>query len=429
MIDWAQHSSFIPASFFRNSRRCHYRQTGKRLPIVTGWLTLFLFSATGLLLAQEPPNPDSSLITSKKESAFLRNLDTLRDARINMNRAQLTPFIAPSYSPEMEATLTAGGLFTFSLQPKDPLLERSSIPFSIGYSTNKSLQISARANLFGKGDRFRLSGEFWLKNMPDHYWGIGYRNARAVAKSDSTTRYHRNWTRLYTKVVYQFFPGYFAGGILDVDYTRVKDLNPRMAGLPEIQAVGNRVRNAGLGLVVQYDSRDMPVCAYEGWLLDFSAVAYGPRLGGQYNYQTVELDYRRYFPLGHRRTIAMQVRTKTIFGDVPWPELSQLGTPFDLRGYTWGQFRDNTLLFSIFEYRHMLKRRTLNKRGNYDSRFGFVAWAATGSVGLNYGDLTYWLPNAGLGLRFETQPRMNVRADVGWGVEGMAFYLNFNEAF
>jgi hypothetical protein len=39
------------------------------------------------------------------------------------------------------------------------------------------------------------------------------------------------------------------------------------------------------------------------------------------------------------------------------------------------------------------------------------------------------LPNAGVGLRFETEKRSNIRVDYGVGVNSSAFYVTFYEAF
>jgi hypothetical protein len=61
--------------------------------------------------------------------------------------------------------------------------------------------------------------------------------------------------------------------------------------------------------------------------------------------------------------------------------------------------------------------------------FGFVLWGGTGSVTKDMGDFTYWIPNGGVGLRFEIQKRMNLRVDYGIGVNSNAFYISFNEAF
>jgi hypothetical protein len=98
-------------------------------------------------------------------------------------------------------------------------------------------------------------------------------------------------------------------------------------------------------------------------------------------------------------------------------------------GYLWGRYRDKDMLFGIMEYRHMFMRKTPRKDGNMMSRFGFVTWVATGSVADVYSEMTNWLPNAGVGLRFEVQKRMNARFDFGVGDDSAAFYISFNEAF
>ena len=221
----------------------------------------------------------------------------------------------------------------------------------------------------------------------------------------------------------------YAGPILDLNRTKATDLNPLMEDDPEVMEFGTDIRNSGLGFAIQYDSRDLIVNAYDGWYLDLSTIFYGKFLGGDQRYQSIELDYRQYKNLGkERRTLAWQVKSRITFGEVPWSELSQLGTPFDLRGYRWGRFRDGDMLFGLLEYRHMFNRKRPNKKGALKSRSGFAAWIGTGSVGTEIGELN-WLPNYGIGYRFETQPRMNVRVDYGFGVDSNAIYVTFNEAF
>ena len=151
-----------------------------------------------------------------QKKTFLQRLDSIRNWKLESGRSTLTPFIAPSYSPEMKFTITAGGLFTFKLQKDNPIVARSSIPFSIGYSTNGSLQVSIKANVYGKNDNTRMSGEYWLKNMPDNYWGIGYNNDRYTPVSDTTTGYSRDWQQFKFKVAFRVVSDFFIGFILFV---------------------------------------------------------------------------------------------------------------------------------------------------------------------------------------------------------------------
>jgi hypothetical protein len=104
--------------------------------------------------------------------------------------------------------------------------------------------------------------------------------------------------------------------------------------------------------------------------------------------------------------------------------MSQPGTPFDLRVYTWGRYRDNSMLFALAEYRYMVKK------GNGElSKHGFVFFAGAGTIGKTISDFGGLLPAVGLGYRLEVQPRMNLRIDYGFGVESHGFYFIFNEAF
>jgi len=111
-------------------------------------------------------------------------------------------------------------------------------------------------------------------------------------------------------------------------------------------------------------------------------------------------------------------------GNIPYGEMSLLGTPFDLRGYTWGRYRDKSMIFFIGEYRHMFE-----KASGELSKHGMVARMGTGSIAQDPSGFSNWLPNFGFGYRFEVQPRMNLRVDIGIGRETSGFYFNFNEAF
>jgi hypothetical protein len=379
------------------------------------------------LRAQEPPAADSIPHTAVEH--VLHNTDSLRALSIEAGPMKLVPFIAPSYTPEMKGLLTIGGLLTFTFDRNDRELLRSSIPVSYGKSTNGSTQLSVRANLYLREDKWRVIGEIWRKNMPDNYYGVGFDNARNTPRSDSTSLYQRNWQRLYAKVLHQYRPHFFVGGIYDGTSTEATDLNPVMAADPDVLADGTEIFNRGLGAVFQFDSRDVPVNAYTGLFLDASVTNFGRFWGGRAEFWVIDLDYRQYKPVGHRHTVAWQVRSRSCLGDVPWTELSQIGTPWDLRGYTWGQYRDELMVYTMGEYRHMVNRRTPNKKGSLESPWGFAAWLGLGTVAPDLTAVPGLLPNAGVGIRLETESRSNVRVDYGVGLNSSAFYVTFYEAF
>ncbi len=67
--------------------------------------------------------------TVYRKKNFFQRLDSVTQWKVANGKATFTPYVAPSYSPEMQFMLSAGGLVTFKLKPESPLLSRSSIPF------------------------------------------------------------------------------------------------------------------------------------------------------------------------------------------------------------------------------------------------------------------------------------------------------------
>jgi len=347
----------------------------------------------------------------------------------------VSPFFAPVYTPELGILFTGGALFSFSTQPANPDLILSNINASLGYSTRSALLFQSLLKTYWLDDTLRVYADLWYKNLRDHYWGVGYANGRYTEKGGETTSYDRSWWKINPKVYWQFRQYLFAGLNLDFNKTRARNLSAGVAADPYLLGQGTDNYNGGAGLIFMYDSRDLPVNAYTGWYLSGTATFYGRYLGSDNTYQIYEIDYRQYRQIVRPgSTLAWQVCSRFGSETVPWPEMTQIGTPFDLRGYYWGRYRDIAGIFGLLEYRFKFLTDKTNRfrryEGRKESRHGFVTWLGVGWVGSRMRDLGgNLLPNAGVGYRFEVQPRLNVRVDFGWGVESFGVYVNFTEAF
>lgn len=361
----------------------------------------------------------------------LNNVDTLRFAKVSIGSLKIAPYLAPTYSPETAWMLTGGGLISFKMQKHDKHLNYSSIPFSLGYSTSGAINIVLNNEVFWAEDRFRIIGEFQFKNMPDHYWGVGYNKGVDVNKSDSTTAYTRRYFKLKQKVMFNLGSSFFLGPVIDLNFTEAKEMNDFMTQDEFVASQGNKFIPMGFGVAFEYDSRDFPSNCYKGWYLGGTIVYYNDWMESDAQYLKTEIIYRQYKTIKRRRRVlAWQVKSIHTSGSyVPWTDMSMIGGKDDLRGYTLGRFRDQKLITAIVEYRHMFKRKRLNKKGTYDSRFGYVTWVGTGSVAPKISELIKWLPNAGAGVRFEVHDRMNIRVDAGFGKGEHGFYVTFKEAF
>ena len=352
--------------------------------------------------------------------------DSIRNDKLEKGKLMITPLAGPAYTPELGGVLAATAMISFKTNPSDTLIQRSTTPLAIGITTTGAYFFNCIVNTYWLQDKLRIPGDFWFKNMPDNYWGVGYDAAKNTPEGDSTTAYVRSWYWINPRPMWQFAKNHFAGLNVDINYTGASDVSPGMMNDAYYQQFGDRNFNSGIGAIYQYDSRDIPVNAWKGFYTNISYTIYGEFLGSDNAYSIFQADVRKYFNLFHRTgsTLALQGKLRMGEGEVPYGELSQVGTPFDLRGYTWGQYRDRDMFFAITEYRYMFAK----KSGDL-SKHGVVGWLGAGSIGGSPSDFTDWLPNLGVGYRFEVQPRMNLRIDFGWGMETFGFYFNFNEAF
>jgi hypothetical protein len=381
----------------------------------------------GVSFAQQ----DTLTVKQKQKQEKKAEKIAIKLKKIEDGKFLFSPIIAPGYTPELQFAIGGGGIMSWRNSKTDATLPRSNMPINMTISSTGAFVINLKPTTFWAGDKLRFSGDVWLKLMPDNYWGIGYQNAYEKQKSDSLTAYNRTWFQFRGDVIYRTVSDLFAGLTFDVNYTQGSDASEGVAADPNYIVYNDRPFNVGFGPTLQFDSRDLPVNAWKGMFISVSAVFSGPYFGGDNEYQVYRIDYRQYVGVSNKdgRVIAWQFATRLSFGDVPYGEMSQLGNPWDLRGYTWGRYRDKSLYFSLVEYRHKLY-----KKDGKPTKSSFVFWMGSGKVfdvqkGSDWNDQSMWLPNYGVGYRFELQPRLHLRIDFGIGRETTGFYFNMNEAF
>lgn len=339
----------------------------------------------------------------------------------------LTPLIGPAYTPELGFLIAGGAMLSFVADEGSP---RSSVPITIGYGTVGAIVGSAQLRSYFFADTWRLDVDVWFKDMTDHYFGVGYDAAKNTELGDQTTKYHRRWFQLEPTVLRRVVSDLFVGAIVDLNQSVATELNPQMAMDPYVVAGGTEDVNFGAGPVLRFDSRDFPQNAYRGVYFQASYLPYFTKNGNLDGYQILDLDYRQYLSLGREgSTLAWNARTRIGFHDVPWSELGMLGSPFDLRGYRWGRYRQKTIAYGIVEYRFNFSAGSKPDGSVELSPHGVVGWVGAGTLGEGVGSLEGVLPNIGVGYRLAVQGRLNMRVDIGIGSDSQAFYFNFNEAF
>ncbi len=322
---------------------------------------------------------------------------------------------------------------SFRLNKNDTISQRSFIPAGFNITLNGTFVFAGAGTLFFNENRFRIYISYGYRNEPSHYFGKGYDTIEQIEKSDSTTKFHKSSFQLYPRFVWEVRPHLYTGPLFDINFSKSDDINPVMAADPYFNKFKRNYVNIGVGGLIQYDTRNDVATPSSGMLLSAIAKVYGKYLGGAYNYEMFELEYRQFQQVFRpRSTLAWVAKTQIGVGNVPFTELPSFGSPFDLRGYYWGKYRDKTMAYGILEYRHMFGSMEKYKSGNFWAKCGFVGWVGTGTIGnAPIVDWNKWKFNYGVGLRIQMQPGKNFRLDIGKdpNQKGMAVYMNMTEAF
>ncbi len=348
----------------------------------------------------------------------------------------------PGFSPDAGVLLGGSLLFTFSTDPADTILRRSVVPVALAYFFNGGGTIIMRPQVFLNHDRMRLFGEMRAVSIISHYYGVGYETNKVRIRSDSTTQYRLQSYAFNPVLLFRYKTTDFFWGVLaDINADNWQEPSAGMQEDVDYLLSGGDNEglsyfNLGLGIRLNYDTRDIPANAYSGKLIELEYRRYFGGLGSTTTFDQFTLDYRQYQQLsflGKRKVLAWTLNGNFTAGDVPLSQLATIGSAFNIRGYFDGQFRDQHSMFGLIEYRNMFNFGNDTKIQRIGSKLGFAVWTGVGVVNDNLSDFseTRALPNYGAGLRIELQPRMNFRVDMGRDVvNGQTLvYLNMTEAF
>lgn len=323
----------------------------------------------------------------------------------------------PFYNPEMGFGVGAAAIGLYKPKNAEKDTQLSTLTLTGFLTTTGAVGIGVDNNTFFADDSYRFVFSGGLINMPTAYWGIGYDKAANPANKED---YTRRGVVIQPRMMVRVRPNVYIGGGYDFEYDNAAQLQRGTDSALATDPHGTRVLSSGLTAHFSYDTRDFLPNPYRGQALLLNGTVYRRAIGSDNDFETLEITYDRYFRMRDRDVLAFDVYGKFNWGDVPWSMMSKLGDSRRMRGYFMGQYRDKALLTAQVEYRWHIAGRQ-----------GMVFWAGTGAIAGNPGALAsaHWLPNVGVGYRFEFKPRVNVRFDVGVGSNTKGAYFQINEAF
>ncbi len=177
-------------------------------------------------------------------------------------------------------------------------------------------------------------------------------------------------------------------------------------------------RSSGLGLSLEYDTRDNPFTPSRGWLGMIEGNYYLPGIGSDTAFQSYRGHAYGYWPLGSRLVLGGRADARWANGDIPFYRLPYI----DLRGIGSARYQDTRAAVLETELRWNLTRRW--------ALIGFVGAGRTWGRHNSFSDGSSQV-SKGAGVRYliARQLGMHVGVDYAWGPEDDTFYIQVGSAW
>ena len=351
-------------------------------------------------------------VERKKENYWRRLVNGHVD-RTFEKKSDLSFVAVPSYGREAGFGVGGGVVGLYRLDRSDSLMSPSNVSVTAGVSLNGFFSLMATGINNFRGNRSILSYRVEFSNKNLNFWGIDFNDCSV----NPSIMYRRQALKVYADYRYEPWTNFNVGATLDflyADATKIDD--------PDYLSGQRRTYTAtGLGVSLQYDSRDfIPNPEYGMYLLLRQTVYpsdYGT-VGRNLLRTTFIADFYR--PVHDGSVMAIDFYGQFSSNNLPWTMREELGGANRMRGYYRGRYIDNNIVSWQMELRQRIYKR-----------IGCVAWVGGGTVFPSLGgfNVNNFLPNYGLGLRFEIKRKVNLRIDLGFGKDTMGFVIDINEAW
>lgn len=345
-----------------------------------------------------------------------RILDYFNDSNKNKKhkRFDFSVIGGPHYASDTKfgLGLVAAGLYR--TDPSDSILPPSNVSLYGDVSSVGFYMLGVRGNHIAPKGRYRIDYHLYFYSFPADFWGIGYE----MGDNDANKSDMKRWqAQAEVSFLFRVADNFYIGPMASYDYVIGKHIER-----PELlQGMDQHTWNVGAGVSLVYDNRDNLTNPHRGICLNINQMFRPGFMGNDYAFSTTAFRFDAYQRLGKGTVLAEDIGANLNFGNPSWGMMAELGGTHSMRGYYEGRYRDKHSLEATVELRqHVWKRN------------GIVVWVGAGTIFPKFSALRskQFLPNAGVGYRWEFKKNVNVRLDYGFGKSGQSgFLFNINEAF
>jgi hypothetical protein len=322
------------------------------------------------------------------------------------------------YSPETQAAGGIIGIYYFRLPGSISTSRASNIKGDAVYTQLGQLFLQFQPQIYILNETYFIDADFSFIRFADKFWGIG--NSTGWENEE---RYEHEIVRVRLTMLRQLMPQLNIGVQYHNETFTMLSVVPNGALATDPSISGREgSKNTGIGLLLNYDSRDNPFSPTRGSFYQATLMNYNRRLGGNHDFWLYTFDARKFFALRAEEVLAVQGYFSFVSGDAPFQMLPRLGGSARMRGFYEGRFRDKQLLVMQSEYRRPIVWR-----------FGMAVFLGLGSVSGSFDEIALKRLKVayGIGIRFAITPeeRVFARLDFGKAAGTHGFYIQVNEAF
>ena len=375
--------------------------------------------------AQPAAPPDSAAVVgpAASVSAVASQRAPSSFGQLGKNKTlTLLPIPVIFYQAETGFGYGLGGLLSGRFTA-DTLTRPSNARVQFWTTQKKQSLLQLVHTVYTPGEKFYLNGEISAYDIALFYYGTGPESRSADESLQAYKLFIVN-QRVQKQLAPKLFFGAqyrftnlskfdIAAQTTDAQASNVFFRDPRISARER-----QDTRVSGLGPVISYDTRDVPLAAFKGDLLDVSATFNGTGLGSDYRFVRYQLDARHFQPILSNRTIlAVQFLGQLHTGNVPFRELAGLGA--NLGGTL---YNNANLMRGIYEQRFRDRQMVTFQAEVRQKLFWRIDAAVFGGVGnvsrfVDKFDIANTKYAGGVGIRFNFLPRdrVNLRLDYAGG--------------
>ena len=363
------------------------------------------------------------------------------------------------FIPVIAANPSAGFIFgtglsyAFKLNNHDQRL--SSLSANATYSTKKQVNLNVKTNIFAGREKWLWNGDWRYMVFTESTFGLGT-NRKGDSSGSSidingintseeaysqTMRY--NHYRIHETASRLLFPNFFAG--IGFHFDRHDNIQDQKvdAGHPDSSYhyqyslthgfKPEGYNTVGLSLNFLYDSRDNQVYAHKGYYANINYRVNTTILGSDQNSGILLAEYRSFHSLDHgknRHQLALWFFANVVTGgNIPYFDLPAIG--YDQRqksgrGYAFGRFRGEGIIYQETEYRFPISPYTGILGGVL-----FLNVTSTSDKDNNVKLMEYFRGGYGGGLRIMLDKKSRTRLQIDGGIANrkFGFYFGAQEVF